>query len=143
MLTLLWLGFVLWTFTGKAHTLLAQQDYELASRFLARILTTEPSNVEARELLGVCDLELGNVEEARNVSSPFQPQAQAQAQPLLPSSSSSPPLPPFPLFVPSFSALPPPRQHNPHPLLPLPLPRPTRFLPSRIPSPLRIRRSDP
>ncbi|KAL7416715.1 hypothetical protein BDY24DRAFT_378030 [Mrakia frigida] len=51
---------------GKAHTLLAQQDYELASRFLARILTTEPSNIEARELLGVCDLELGNVEEARN-----------------------------------------------------------------------------
>jgi Flp pilus assembly protein TadD len=52
----------------KAHTVLAQQDYELASRFLERILAQDPRNVEARELLGMCDLELGNVEEARAVS---------------------------------------------------------------------------
>lgn len=52
----------------KAHTVLAQQDYELASRFLERALAQDPRNVEARELLGVCDLELGNVQEARDVS---------------------------------------------------------------------------
>lgn len=56
---------------AKAHTLLAQQDYELASRFLARILTQDPNNIETRELLGVCDLELGNVQEARNVRPPL------------------------------------------------------------------------
>lgn len=51
----------------KSHTLLAQQDYELAQRFLTRLLSIEPSNAEARELIGVCELELGNPQEARDV----------------------------------------------------------------------------
>ncbi|CDZ96219.1 Tetratricopeptide TPR1 [Phaffia rhodozyma] len=50
----------------KSHTLLAQQNYELAQRFLTRLLALEPSNAEARELIGVCELELGNAEAARD-----------------------------------------------------------------------------
>lgn len=51
----------------KAHVLLAQQDYELAARFLTRILTADPAQIEARELIGLCLLELGQVGEAREV----------------------------------------------------------------------------
>ncbi|WWD21239.1 hypothetical protein CI109_105723 [Kwoniella shandongensis] len=49
----------------KAHTLLAQSNFELAIKFLERALEVEPSNLEARELLGVAELEGGDVDSGR------------------------------------------------------------------------------
>lgn len=54
--------------SDKAHTLLAQSNFELAARFLDRALEIEPSNLEARELLGIAHLEAGDPEIGRNVS---------------------------------------------------------------------------
>lgn len=51
----------------KAHTLLAQSNFELAAQFLDRALELEPTNLEARELLGVAHLEAGDPEVGRNV----------------------------------------------------------------------------
>jgi hypothetical protein len=52
----------------KAHTLLAQSNFELAAQFLDRALELEPTNLEARELLGVAHLEAGDPEVGRGVS---------------------------------------------------------------------------
>ncbi|KAJ7170707.1 hypothetical protein C8R43DRAFT_980582 [Mycena crocata] len=49
----------------KAQALIVQCDYELAQRFIARILEQQPSNAEAKEMLGVAQLELGEIEAAR------------------------------------------------------------------------------
>ena len=51
----------------KAHTLLAQSNFELAAQFLDRALELEPTNLEARELLGVAHLEAGDPEIGRTV----------------------------------------------------------------------------
>jgi len=51
----------------KAHTLLAQSNFELAAQFLDRALELEPANLEARELLGVAHLEAGDPEVGRTV----------------------------------------------------------------------------
>jgi Flp pilus assembly protein TadD len=51
----------------KAHTLLAQSNFELAAQFLDRALELEPTNLEARELLGVAHLEAGDPEVGRTV----------------------------------------------------------------------------
>ncbi|KAF6754513.1 hypothetical protein DFP72DRAFT_899288 [Ephemerocybe angulata] len=67
----------------KAQELIVQCDYELASRFVRRILEKDPSNVEAKETLGVCLLETGDVEEAKKVF-----------QSLLPPSPGAPSVPP-------------------------------------------------
>jgi hypothetical protein len=57
--------------TDKAHTLLAQSNFELAAQFLDRALELEPTNLEARELLGVAHLEAGDPEIGRTVRNAF------------------------------------------------------------------------
>lgn len=52
----------------KAHTLLAQSNFELAIKFLERAAELEPANPEARELLGVAELEGGDDAKGREVS---------------------------------------------------------------------------
>ncbi|KAK2460336.1 hypothetical protein APHAL10511_007725 [Amanita phalloides] len=49
----------------KARSLIVQCDYDLALRFAKRILQSEPTHVEAREILGVSLLETGDVEGAK------------------------------------------------------------------------------
>ncbi|KAJ7104136.1 hypothetical protein B0H15DRAFT_766922 [Mycena belliarum] len=49
----------------KAQSLIVQCDYELALRFTTRILEQQPSNAEAKEMLGVIQLETGEIEAAR------------------------------------------------------------------------------
>ena len=52
----------------KAQSLIIQCDYELAARFAQRVLEREPENVEAKETLGVAQLETGLISEAKEVS---------------------------------------------------------------------------
>ena len=52
---------------SKAQSIIEQCDYELASQFIQRILQISPKNIEAREMLGVVQLEMGQVQEAREV----------------------------------------------------------------------------
>ena len=52
---------------AKAQSLLTQCDYDLAQKFALRILQREPANADARELLGVTQLEKGQLEDARQV----------------------------------------------------------------------------
>lgn len=54
----------------KAQELIIQCDYELAQRFIQRVIDKEPTNVEAREMMGVVLLEMGEVKDARLVSIP-------------------------------------------------------------------------
>ncbi|KAF9036207.1 TPR-like protein [Panaeolus papilionaceus] len=49
----------------KAQDLIVQCNYELAIRFVRRILEQNPKNVEAKEMLGVCLLETGEIDEAK------------------------------------------------------------------------------
>ncbi|WVF65499.1 hypothetical protein IAT40_000227 [Kwoniella sp. CBS 6097] len=49
----------------KAHILLGQSNFELAIKFLDRVLELEPTNLEARELAGVAELEGGDDEQGR------------------------------------------------------------------------------
>ena len=51
----------------KAQSLIVQCDYELAGRFARRILECEPGNVEAKEILGVTQLETGELDAAKEV----------------------------------------------------------------------------
>jgi Flp pilus assembly protein TadD len=53
--------------SDKAHTLLAQSNFDLAKKFLERALVLEPTNLEARELLGIAELEEGDAEKGRAV----------------------------------------------------------------------------
>jgi len=52
---------------AKAQSLVGQCNYEFAARFLQRILETDAAHVEARELLGVVQLEVGDLDAARLV----------------------------------------------------------------------------
>jgi hypothetical protein len=52
----------------KAQELVVQCDYELALRFVRRILEQQPENVEAREMLGVSLLETGKIDAAKEAS---------------------------------------------------------------------------
>ena len=54
---------------SKAQSIIEQCDYDLATQFIQRILQKSPKNVEAREMLGVVQLETGLVQEARKVGS--------------------------------------------------------------------------
>ena len=54
---------------SKTQSIIEQCDYDLASKFIQRILQKSPKNVEAREMLGIVQLETGLVQEARKVSS--------------------------------------------------------------------------
>ncbi|KAF8199620.1 hypothetical protein BJ912DRAFT_949700 [Pholiota molesta] len=49
----------------KAQSLIVQCDYELALKFVRRILDQDPRNAEAKEMLGVSLLELGEIDEAK------------------------------------------------------------------------------
>lgn len=51
----------------KAQSLIIQCDYELALKFVRRILDEDPRNAEAKEMLGVSLLELGEIDEAKKV----------------------------------------------------------------------------
>ncbi|KAK0469663.1 uncharacterized protein EV420DRAFT_1297842 [Desarmillaria tabescens] len=51
----------------KAQSLVTQCDYDLARRFILRILETEPTNTEAQEMLGVVELERGDIDAAKRV----------------------------------------------------------------------------
>lgn len=51
----------------KATQLIEQCDYELARKFLERILQSAPNNAEACELYGVVLIELGEPDLARKV----------------------------------------------------------------------------
>jgi len=51
----------------KAQSLMVQCDYELALRFLRRVIEKDPKNIEAREILGIALLETGEVEAAKDV----------------------------------------------------------------------------
>jgi hypothetical protein len=51
----------------KAQSLVEQCNYQLAARFLQRILETDAMHVEARELLGVVQLESGDLDAAQLV----------------------------------------------------------------------------
>ena len=53
---------------SKAQSIIEQCDYDLAGQFIQRILQRSPNNVEAREMLGVVQLETGQIQEARKVS---------------------------------------------------------------------------
>ena len=52
----------------KAQSLIVQSDYDLAQRFIRRILEQQPDNAEAKEMLGVVLLELGEIGGAKEVS---------------------------------------------------------------------------
>ena len=51
----------------KAQSLIEQCDYDLALRFISRILEQDPKNAEAKEMLGVALLETGEIEGAKQV----------------------------------------------------------------------------
>ena len=53
---------------AKAQSLIEQCDYDLALRFIRRILDQDPNNAEAKEMLGVALLETGEIEGAKQVS---------------------------------------------------------------------------
>lgn len=51
----------------KAQSLIVQCDYELAGLFIRRVLDREPNNAQAKEMLGVVQLEIGELELAKAV----------------------------------------------------------------------------
>jgi hypothetical protein len=53
----------------KTQSLITQCDYELASKFAGRILEKDVANASAREMLGICQLELGELYAAKEVGS--------------------------------------------------------------------------
>lgn len=52
---------------AKAQSLIEQCDYDLALRFINRILDQDKKNAEAKELLGIALLETGEIEGAKQV----------------------------------------------------------------------------
>jgi hypothetical protein len=52
----------------KAQELIVQCDYDLAGRFAERVLQRAPDNAEAKEILGVVQLETGLLDKAKQVS---------------------------------------------------------------------------
>lgn len=50
----------------KARELVVQCDYDLARRFIERILEAEPAHVEAKEMIGVVQLETGDLDAAKH-----------------------------------------------------------------------------
>lgn len=52
----------------KCQELLTRCEYELASKFIQRVLDISPGNVEAMEYKGIVLIETGEVDEARQVS---------------------------------------------------------------------------
>lgn len=52
----------------KAQELIIQCDYGLARLFIKRVLDREPAHVDAREMMGIILLEMGEINDARSVS---------------------------------------------------------------------------
>jgi hypothetical protein len=52
----------------KAQELIVQCDYDLAGKFVERLLQRAPDNAEAKEMLGVVQLETGLLDKAKQVS---------------------------------------------------------------------------
>ena len=52
---------------AKARSLVTQCDYELAEKFVRRILEQKPSHTDGKELLGVIQIETGELEDAKEV----------------------------------------------------------------------------
>jgi hypothetical protein len=52
----------------KAQELIVQCDYDLAGRFVERLLQRAPDSAEAKEMLGVVQLETGLLDKAKQVS---------------------------------------------------------------------------
>ncbi|KAI0635934.1 hypothetical protein C8Q77DRAFT_1100465 [Trametes polyzona] len=57
----------------KAQELIVRCEYELANRFARRVLEREPRNVEAKEILGVTQLETGELDAAKETFSSLIP----------------------------------------------------------------------
>lgn len=55
----------------KAQELIVQCDYELAGRFVQRVLERSPDHAEALEMMGVVQLETGELDAARKVCQNF------------------------------------------------------------------------
>ena len=51
----------------KAQELIVQCDYDLAGKFVERVLRRAPDNVEGKEILGVVQLETGLLDAAKQV----------------------------------------------------------------------------
>lgn len=51
----------------KAQSLIVECDYDLAQRFIRRILDQQPENAQAKEMLGVVLLETGEIDAAKEV----------------------------------------------------------------------------
>jgi hypothetical protein len=51
----------------KAQELIVQCDYDLAGKFVERVLKRAPDNVEGKEILGVVQLETGLLDAAKQV----------------------------------------------------------------------------
>ncbi|PCH42393.1 TPR-like protein [Wolfiporia cocos MD-104 SS10] len=69
----------------KAQSLVDQCDYELAQRFVNRILEREQHHIQARELLGVIQLETGDLDSAKSTFETLIPPSPSAASPPLPS----------------------------------------------------------
>jgi hypothetical protein len=54
----------------KAQALIVQCDYDLAGKFVERVLQRAPDNVEGKEILGVVQLETGALDAAKQVRTP-------------------------------------------------------------------------
>lgn len=51
----------------KAQSLIIECDYDLAQRFIQRVLDQQPGNAQAKEMLGVILLETGEIDAAKEV----------------------------------------------------------------------------
>ncbi|THH06428.1 hypothetical protein EW145_g4093 [Phellinidium pouzarii] len=69
----------------KAQSFVTRCDYELAQKFAVRILERAPSHVAAKELLGVTQLEMGELDDARQTFQSLLPPAQDAPNPPPPS----------------------------------------------------------
>ncbi|KAG8921592.1 hypothetical protein FRC02_012493 [Tulasnella sp. 418] len=72
----------------KAQTLIVQCDYELARKFLVRILERDSIHAEAREMLGFVQVETGELDSAREIFTS-----------LIPPSKSAPSRPPASAYL--------------------------------------------
>ncbi|EJD06692.1 uncharacterized protein FOMMEDRAFT_102559 [Fomitiporia mediterranea MF3/22] len=70
---------------SKAQSLLTQCDYDLSQKFALRILQRAPHNADAKELLGVTQLEKGELEEAMQTFQSLLPPAPGAPNPPPPS----------------------------------------------------------
>ncbi|KII90009.1 hypothetical protein PLICRDRAFT_108697 [Plicaturopsis crispa FD-325 SS-3] len=69
----------------KAQSLVVQCDYELARQFTERILQREPHHAEAKEMLGVIQLETGDLDAARTTFAALLPPSPGAPSPPPPS----------------------------------------------------------